>query len=113
MLLNPSPFTTSLPAVQIYSTWGHFSHFHLNMVFLSFSPHLSFQRNLVETPGDRTGKQRTRGVRQKSGLRECGWEGNDMGLLIYSLGLKISPEVSHGVLECAIVMLQNYMLMIL
>ena len=36
-----------------------------------------------------------------------------MGLLIYSLGLKISPKVSHGVLECAIVMLQNYMLMIL
>ena len=36
-----------------------------------------------------------------------------MGAVIYSFNLNISPKMSHGVLECDIVMLQNYMLMIL
>ena len=36
-----------------------------------------------------------------------------MGVIIYSFNLNISPEMSYGMLECAIVMLQNYMLMIL
>ena len=36
-----------------------------------------------------------------------------MGVIIYSLNLNISPKMSCGVLECHIVMLQNYMLMIL
>ena len=36
-----------------------------------------------------------------------------MGVKIYSLHLKLSPKMSYDVLECAIVMLQNYMLMIL
>ena len=36
-----------------------------------------------------------------------------MGVIIYSFNLNISPEVPYGVLECDIVMLQNYMLMIL
>ena len=36
-----------------------------------------------------------------------------MGVIIYSFNLNISPTMSHGVLECDIVMLQNYMLVIL
>ena len=36
-----------------------------------------------------------------------------MGVIIYSLNLNISPKISYTVLECDIVMLQNYMLMIL
>ena len=36
-----------------------------------------------------------------------------MGIIIYSFNLNISPKMSEGVLECDIVMLQNYMLMIL
>ena len=36
-----------------------------------------------------------------------------MGVIIYSLNLNISPTMPHGVLECDIVMLQNYMPMIL
>ena len=35
-----------------------------------------------------------------------------MGVIIYSFNLNISPKTSYGVLECDIVMLQNYMLMI-
>ena len=35
-----------------------------------------------------------------------------MGVLIYTFNLKISLPMSCGVLECVIVMLQNYMLMI-
>ena len=36
-----------------------------------------------------------------------------MGTIIYSFTLNISPTISYGVLECDIVVLQNYMLMIL
>ena len=36
-----------------------------------------------------------------------------MGVIIYSFNSNISPKMSHGVLECDIVMLQNYMLMVL
>ena len=36
-----------------------------------------------------------------------------MGVTIYSFNLNISPKTSYGVLECDIVMLQIYMLMIL
>ena len=36
-----------------------------------------------------------------------------MGVIIYGFNLNISPKVSCGVLECDIVMLQNYILMIL
>ena len=39
--------------------------------------------------------------------------GNNMGVIIYSLNLNISSKMSYGVLECDIVILQNYMLMIL
>ena len=35
-----------------------------------------------------------------------------MGIIIYSFHLNISPKMSYGVLECDIVMLQIYMLMI-
>ena len=35
-----------------------------------------------------------------------------MGVIIYNLNLNISPKMSYGVLECDIVMLHNYMLMI-
>ena len=52
-------------------------------------------------------------VQQKEGLPECGWQGNNMGVLIYSFNLNISPKMSYGVLECDIVMLQNYVRMIL
>ena len=34
-------------------------------------------------------------------------------MLIYSFNLSISSKVSYTVLECDVVMLQNYMLMIL
>ena len=36
-----------------------------------------------------------------------------MGIIIYSFNLNNSPEISYDVLECDIVMLQNYMLMVL
>ena len=35
-----------------------------------------------------------------------------MGVIIYSFNLNTSPKMSYGELECDIVMLQNYMLMI-
>ena len=35
-----------------------------------------------------------------------------MGVIVYSFNLDISPKMSCGVLECDIVMLQNYTLMI-
>ena len=53
-------------------------------------------------------------VQQKEHLFECGWQGNNnMGVIIYSFILNILPKMSYGDLECDIVMLQNYMLMIL
>ena len=42
-----------------------------------------------------------------------GLVGNNMGVMIYSFNLNISPKMSYGVLECDVVMVQNYMLMIL
>ena len=36
-----------------------------------------------------------------------------MRVIMYSFNLNISPEISYGVLECDIVMLQNDILMIL
>ena len=36
-----------------------------------------------------------------------------MGVIIYSFILILSPKMSYGVLECGIVILQNYMLMFL
>ena len=42
-----------------------------------------------------------------------GWQGNNMGIIIYSFNLNIPAKMSYGVLECDIVMLQNYMAMIL
>ena len=36
-----------------------------------------------------------------------------MGVIIYSFNLNISLKMSYSVVECVIVMLQNYMLMIL
>ena len=36
-----------------------------------------------------------------------------MGVVIYSFNLNIPPKSSYGVLQCDIVMLQNYMCMIL
>ena len=36
-----------------------------------------------------------------------------MGVIISGFNLNISPKMSYGVLECDIVMSQNYMLMIL
>ena len=45
---------------------------------------------------------------QKQGLLECGWQNNNMGIIIYSFNENISSEMSYGVLECDIVMLQNY-----
>ena len=36
-----------------------------------------------------------------------------MGVMVNCFNLNISPEMSYGVLECDIVMLQNYMLMTL
>ena len=37
---------------------------------------------------------------------------SNLGVIIYSFNLNISPKMSYGVLECDI-MLQNYMFMIL
>ena len=34
-------------------------------------------------------------------------------VIIYSFNLNISPKMSYGVLECDIIMLQNYVLMLL
>ena len=49
----------------------------------------------------------------RPGLLECGWQGNNMAVIIYSLNLNISPKISYGVLECDMVMLQNNIIMIL
>ena len=38
---------------------------------------------------------------------------NDMGVIIYSFNLNISPKMSCGMLECDLFLLQNYMLMTL
>ena len=38
--------------------------------------------------------------------------GNDMDVITYSFNLNISPKMPYDVLECDIVMLRNYMLMI-
>ena len=35
-----------------------------------------------------------------------------MSVIIYSFNLNTSPKMSYGVLECDIVILQNYMLMV-
>ena len=35
-----------------------------------------------------------------------------MGVIIYSFNLNISPKMLYGVLECGIVTLQSYMLVI-
>ena len=40
-------------------------------------------------------------------------QGHNMGVIIYSFNLNISPKMSYGVLEYVTVVLQNYMLMIL
>ena len=40
-------------------------------------------------------------------------KGNNMGVVSYTFNLNILPKMSHGVLECDSVMLQNDMLMIL
>ena len=47
---------------------------------------------------------------QKQGRPECGWEGNDVGAMTYSFHVNGSPEMSCAVLECDVVMLQNYIL---
>ena len=52
-------------------------------------------------------------VPQKEGLLKCGWQGNNMGAIIYGFNLNISPKMSYDVLERDIVTLQVYMLMIL
>ena len=36
-----------------------------------------------------------------------------MGVIIYNFNLNISRKMSYGVLECDVIMLENYMLMIL
>ena len=36
-----------------------------------------------------------------------------MGIIIYSFNLNISLKMSYGMLECDIVLLQNYMLTVL
>ena len=50
---------------------------------------------------------------QKQRPFECGWWGNNMAVIIYSFNLNISLKMSYGVLECDIVLLYNYMLLIL
>ena len=51
-----------------------------------------------------------------SGRSKAAWVwlvGNNMGVIIYTFNLNISPNVSYSVLECDIVMSPNYILMIL
>ena len=50
--------------------------------------------------------------RSSARLSVPGRQGKNMGVIIYSFNLNISPKVLYGVLECDIVMFQNYMLMI-
>ena len=38
---------------------------------------------------------------------------DNLGVIIYSFNLNISLKISYGVIECDIVRLQNYMVMIL
>ena len=51
--------------------------------------------------------------RRKACLLEGGREGNNLGVIIYSFNVNISPMTSCGVLECDIVILENYTLLIL
>ena len=44
-------------------------------------------------------------VQQKQGLLECGWYGNNMGVIVYYFNLNVSPKMSYCVLECDTVML--------
>ena len=53
------------------------------------------------------------GFGRSNNLLKCGWQGNNMGVIIYSFNLNILLKMSCGVLECDIVILQNYMLMTL
>ena len=54
------------------------------------------------------------GAQQKDGWLECGWWGNNLGVITYSFNLNTSPKtVVYGMLQCDIVMLQNYILIIL
>ena len=43
-------------------------------------------------------------------LFKCSWHHNNIGVIIYGFNLNISPKMSYGVLECDIVLLQNYRL---
>ena len=51
--------------------------------------------------------------RSKACLSVVGRVLNNMGVIIYSFNLSILPKMSYGMLECDIVILQNYMLTIL
>ena len=70
-------------------------------------------RNQVSSNNYGAANQQEDRVRQKQGLLECGWLGNNMGVIMYNFNLNISPKMSYDVLEFHIVMLQNCMLMIL
>ena len=50
---------------------------------------------------------------QKERLLECGWQGNNMGVIMDGFNLNISPKTSYGMLESDVVMLQKDTLMIL
>ena len=69
-------------------------------------------RNQVSSNNYGAANQQEYRVRQKQGLLECGWLGNNMGVIMYNFNLNISPKMSYGVLKCGIIV-QNYMLMIL
>lgn len=48
------------------------------------------------------------GVQQKESLLEWGWPGdNNMGVILDTFSVNISPEMSCGVFVCDIVLLQN------
>ena len=57
---------------------------------------------LLQSLGEPSWTDLQYGVWQKERLLECGWLGNNMGIIIYSFTLNISPKMSHGVLECDI-----------
>ena len=72
-----------------------------------------FTKNISASSGHLGRHSDTYRVRQKEGLRECGGSGDDMGVVMYSFRLNISPEMSQGVLGCDSILLQNHMRVIL
>ena len=69
--------------------------------------------SLVRCEEHKRGKEAHTGSGRSKACVSVGWQGHHTGVIISSFNLNIAPTMSYGVLECDIVMLQNYMFLIL